>query len=538
MNKIFVQLSQARGLDEEFLHPVYENLTDPFTLPGMNEAIIRIKRAIRNDEKILIYGDYDADGVTASTVMEQALILAGVEPKNITIMLPDRFADGYGMSPKLIKQAKKQGISLVITVDCGSRNHAIVDELNTLKIDTIITDHHETDTKMPEAITVINPKRQDQPTPDLNNLAGVGVVFKVAQALVKKGLIKDGQEKWLLDLVLIGTICDSMELTGENRILGFYGLKVLARTRRPGLIELMHRAGVKNLHSDAIGFQIGPRLNAAGRLDTADLSLNLLRADSASTAAALTEKLEELNKKRRTEQISATREIKERGISTDPVIVETGNWHEGILGIVAGRLVEEYQKPAFVLTEVTDGTFKGSGRSFGDFSLAKALDHVKDIIISGGGHAGAAGVRVERAHLFEFRERINAYYRSLNLKNQSKYLKQAPDLTLDDFSDLDLELLEDLKTLEPFGPGNEEPIFRLSKVKIVGIHRLGAEENHLRLDLQDKNGKPLKLIAFYAPEKWLQLTPEAKIEPIVKLAENDWNGVRSLEARIIDINMV
>ena len=538
MNKIFVQLSQARGLNEDFLHPRYEDLSDPFKLPDMDKAVTRLKQAIKEHEKILIYGDYDADGVTASTLMEQALILAGVGPSHIDIMLPDRFADGYGMSPKLIKRAKKQGTTLVITVDCGSRNHAIVEELNTLKIDTIITDHHETDNQMPEAIAVINPKRLDCPTPDLSNLAGVGVAFKFAQALVKENLIPEGQEKWLLDLVLIGTICDSMTLTGENRILGFYGLKVLAQTRRPGLIELMHRAGVKNLHSDAIGFQIGPRLNAAGRLDTADISLNLLRAHDAPTAAALAEKLEELNKKRRTEQISATREIKEHGISSDPVIIETGHWHEGILGIVAGRLMEEYQKPAFVLTEVTDGNFKGSGRSFGDFSLAEALDYAKDTIIEGGGHAGAAGVRVERTHLYEFREKINAYYRSLNLKNQTRYLKQSPDLTLNNFSDLNLELLEDLKALEPFGPGNEEPIFRLTNIKIAEVHRLGSEENHLRLDLQDKNGKSLKLIAFYAPEKWLTITPDTKIEPIIKLTENDWNGVRSLEARIIDINMV
>lgn len=537
MNKIFAQLIKTRHLDQFFLHPKYENLTDPFKLPDMAKAVERIQTAIQTDENILIYGDYDADGVTASTLMEQTLILAGAKPENISIMLPDRFADGYGMSPRLIKQAKKQGTKLVITVDCGSRNHDIVNELNTLKIDTIITDHHETDTKMPEAVAVINPKRQDCPTLELENLAGVGVAFKLAQALVGQGCIKPGQEKWLLDLVLIGTICDSMTLTGENRILGFYGLKVLAKTRRPGLIELMQRAGVKNLHSEAIGFQIGPRLNAAGRLDTADISLNLLRAKSAPDAASLAAKLEELNKKRRTEQISATREIKERGISPDPVIIETGNWHEGILGIVAGRLVEDYKKPAFVLTEVTDGTFKGSGRSFGDFSLAEALARVQDVIIGGGGHAGAAGVRVARDHLYQFRERINQYYRDLHLKDQQKYLKQIPDLTLDDFSNLNLKLIEELKSLEPFGPGNEEPIFRLRNTKINSVTKMGAEGQHLRLDLKDKNGKPLKLISFYAPEKWLSLFPEDQIEPLIKLTENDWNGIRSLEARIVDIEI-
>ncbi|MCR5700457.1 MAG: single-stranded-DNA-specific exonuclease RecJ [Candidatus Saccharibacteria bacterium] len=535
MNKIFAQLVKKRGLDPSFLQPQYENLIDPYQLPDIQSAIKRIRRAIQAQEKILIYGDYDADGVTASTVMEQTLIFAGVRPEDIIIMLPDRFTDGYGMSPKLIKRAQAEDITLVITVDCGSHNHEIVDELNTLKIDSIVTDHHETPDHLPEAVAVINPKRQDRPCPELANLAGVGVAFKLAQALVKEGAIKAGQEKWLLDLVLIGTICDSMLLTGENRILCYYGLKVLKRTRRPGLKELMRRAGVKTLNSEAIGFQIGPRLNAAGRLDTAEIALNLLRTNKPTEAASLANQLEELNKKRKTEQLSATREIKERGIKDGSVIIETGHWHEGIIGIVAGHLVEDYAKPAFVLTEVENNIYKGSGRSFGDFNLAKALDQVRDTIIGGGGHAGAAGVKIKQENLYAFREQINAYYDSLKLKNQSKYLKPIPDLTLDDFADLSLELLEELRVLEPYGPGNEEPIFRLTNVKIAEIRRMGADQNHLRLDLVDKNGKFLKLLAFYAPEKWLQLTPDTEVEPIVKLMENDFNGVKSLEARIFDL---
>lgn len=539
MNKTFIQLVKKRGLDPSFLHPKYEDSSDPYQLPDMKPAVKRIKQAINDQAKILIYGDYDADGVTASTVMEQTLIFAGIKPENITIMLPDRFTDGYGMSPKLIRRAKKQDNTLVITVDCGSHNHAIIDELNTLNIDTIITDHHETPDNLPEAVAVINPKRQDYHAPNnLNHLAGVGVAFKFAQALVKEGIIKAGQEKWLLDLVLIGTICDSMLLTGENRILCYYGLKVLAKTRRPGLRELMRRAGVKSLNSDTIGFQIGPRLNAAGRLDTAEIALNLLRTTSPTEAASLANQLEELNKKRKTEQISATREIKERGIKDGSVIIETGHWHEGILGIVAGRLVEDYQKPAFVLSEIENNIYKGSGRSFGDFNLAEALNQVQDTIIGGGGHAGAAGVKIKQEKLYAFREQINAYYDSLNLKNQTQYLKQQPDLTLDDFSDLSFELLDELKTLEPYGPGNEEPIFRLTNTIISEVHRLGADRNHLRLDLKDKNGKHLKLLAFYAPEEWLQLTSDVKVEPTVKLLENNFNGVKSLEARIVDLSVV
>ena len=536
MSKIFEQLVEKRGLTPAFLNPKYEDLSDPFLLPDMEKAVNRIKAAIENQEKILIYGDYDADGVTASTVMEETLKLAGAHPEDLEIMLPDRFADGYGMSPKLITRAKKQKINLVITVDCGSNNHAIIDELNALKIDCIITDHHETPDQLPAAIAILNPHRKDQPTKALHNLAGVGVAFKLAEALVKTGMIKAGQEKWLLDLVIIGSICDSMLLTGENRILGYFGMKVLAKTRRPGLIELMHKAGVKNLNSDSIGFQIGPRLNAAGRLDTAELSLNLLRSDSEVVAAPLVEKLESLNKKRKIEQNSATREIDERGISDNPVIIETGHWHEGILGIVAGRLVEKYHKPAFVLTELENDIFKGSGRSFGDFSLADALDFTRDSIISGGGHAGAAGVKIAGKDLYRFREQINEYYRSLNLNNQERFFSHNADLDINDFSELNLELLDELKQLEPYGPGNEEPVFRLKNVQIANLTRLGTDQNHLRIDLMDKNGKIIKLIAFYAPEKWFNLDPNCdRIEPLVKFIENDFNGVKSLEARICDI---
>ena len=285
MNKLFIRLMESRGLKPSFLNPKYKDLTDPFVLQDMDKAVDRIKKAIKDDEQILIYGDYDVDGVTSSTLMEEALKLAGVKPDHIDIMLPDRFADGYGMSPKLIERAKNTKTTLVITVDCGSGNHAIIDELNHEHIDTIVTDHHETKDTLPEALAVINPHRKDHPTEELQNLAGVGVAFKLAQALVKQGIIKDGQEKWLLDLVILGTICDSMLLTGENRILGHFGLKVLAKTRRPGLRELMTKAGVKTLNSESIGFQIGPRLNAAGRLESATISLNLLRANTPLDAA-------------------------------------------------------------------------------------------------------------------------------------------------------------------------------------------------------------------------------------------------------------
>ena len=539
MNKIFTQLIKKRGLTPDFLEPKYENLTDPFELPDMEKAVARIKAALENSEKILIYGDYDVDGVTASTVMEQTLKFAGVKPENINIMLPDRFADGYGMSPRLITRAKDTNTTLVITVDCGSRNHAVVEELNTLKIDSIITDHHETEDTLPDAIAILNPKRRDAPCEKLNNLAGVGVAFKLAEALVKAGLIKNGLEKWLLDLVLIGTICDSMTLTGENRILCYFGMKVLAKTRRPGLLEICKIAKVKEINSETIGFGIGPRLNAAGRLKTAEIALNLLRTSSHAEAAKLAKKVEDLNRERKTAQDQAMQEIEQRapGEKTS-VIIETGPWHEGVIGIVAGRLVEKYHKPAFVLTEVSNGIYKGSGRSFGDFNLAEALNYAKEAIISGGGHAGAAGVKVAKKDLYAFREKINAYYDSLNLKNQTKYLKFTPDLALSDLADIDLDLIAELSTLEPFGQGNEEPIFLLEDFKINQVVLLGANKNHLRIDFTDNEGQTIKTIAFFAPENWLKLTPDDHVSALIKLVKNEYAGVQTAEARIVDLSVL
>lgn len=537
MNKIFTQLVKSRHLDENFLNPKYENLVSPSELPDMDEALDRIEKAIKNREKVLIYGDYDVDGITASTVMENALKSAGITEAEI--MLPDRFIDGYGMSERLIKRAKKEKINLVVTVDCGSRNHAIIDELNRENIDTIVTDHHECDDFLPEAVAVINPHRHDFTGPEtLKDLAGVGVAFKLAQGLVEKGLIKQGQEKWLLDLVLIGTICDSMMLSKENRILTYFGKIVLEKTRRPGLIELMKNAGVKSVTSESIGFQIGPRLNAAGRLKSAEISLNLLRTTSVTEAAKLAQGLEELNNQRRTEQRAATSEIEERLDAVahkTPVIIETGSWHEGILGIVAGRLVEKYHQPAFVLSEVEDGIFKGSGRSFGEFNLADALSFAGDAIIGGGGHAAAAGVQVKRENLFKFREKINQYYENLHLKNQERFLRCQADLEIENLADFNLDLIEEMSVLEPFGAGNEEPIFCLKDAFIVDQRRMGADGAHLRLDLKGKDGKIVKAIAFSAPDGWFRLSDAEPHTFLIQPTINEWNGTRSVESRLLDV---
>ena len=546
MSKIFEQLVEKRGLTREFLEPQYEECAAPGALPDMAAAVQRLGQAKARGEKVLIYGDYDVDGVTASTALDEALRLAGIEVAGV--MLPNRFTDGYGMSRKVVERARETGAKLVVTVDCGSRNQEIVQELLEAGVETVVTDHHECGETLPAAVAVVNPKRRDIETAGgvasglgaagvetgaagLRELAGVGVVFKLAQALVEAGMIPVGQEKWLLDLVLIGTICDSMRLRGENRRLVYYGMKVLEKTRRVGLQELLRTAGVKRLNGEAIGFQIGPRLNAAGRMETAETALRLLMTRRRTEAAALAEELEGLNRERRTQQQAAVREIGQRGVGKEPVIVEAGEWHEGILGIIAGRLVEEYQRPAFVLARAGD-CYKGSGRSFGEFNLAEALKATEKWVISGGGHAAACGVKVPLEGLAEFAAAMNRYYEGLGLREQERFLEVKEDLVVEDLGELTLELMEELRQLEPFGEGNAEPRFLLPEMRVMEVARLGAEGQHLRLMLEDGRGGRLKLMRFFAPEEDLRTPVGERVNVWATLAENVFRGTRSVEGRI------
>lgn len=548
MSRIFEELLRVREIKKDFLCPKYEESIEPELMPDMAKAVERLRVAREQGEKVLIYGDYDVDGVTASVVMHDALKLAGLEVAEI--MLPNRFTDGYGMSAKAVERAQELGVKLVVTVDCGSRNQEIIAKLKDVGVDAIVTDHHECGVELPVAVAVLNPKRRDlmqtaqalrggelkagdlEKLEELRNLAGVGVAFKLAQGLVEAGLIDRGQEKWLLDLVLIGTICDSMQLIGENRRLCFFGLKVLAKTRRVGLKELLRLAGTKRLDGEAIGFQIGPRLNAAGRMETAEKALGLLMEGSRVRAVAKALELENLNRERKKQQNEALQEIQARGISEEPVIVVQGEWHEGVLGIIAGRLVEEYHRPAFVLAPNGD-ILKGSGRSFGDFNLAEALTVCGKYILGGGGHAEACGVKLAKDKIEEFCEAVNRYYDSLSLRGQEDFFEAEADLEIEAVEDLSLEVLDELRQLEPYGPGNIEPVFLLRDARVVECAKLGEEEQHLRLVVWDKQEKGLKLMKFFAPEEYLRLKGGETVDVWFTICENEFRGIRSVEGRIV-----
>ena len=534
MTRIFKQLLADRGLDKSFLRPKYDDLFDPFLMLGMSKAVDRIEKARDAGEKIIIYGDYDADGVTASTVCQNALTSFGCS--DVEIMLPNRFTDGYGLNEPAIVEIVKRGATLVVTVDCGSGSGEVIEKLREQGVDTIVTDHHEIP-KVPEkAIAVINPKRKGEKYG--LNMAGVGVAFTLARALNmrKNGGKCDGQEKWLLDMVALGTVCDSMVLRDENRIMVYYGMIVLGKTRRKGVQELAKKAKchLEKLTTHGIGFQLGPRINAAGRMKSAEVALDLMLTDSRAEAIRLADELEELNQERREAQDKAVKEV-DGSFGDEPIIVAKGKWHEGIVGIVAGRLTEIYKKPAFALTTLEKGILKGSGRSFGEFSLAEALQHCpKNLQLSGGGHAGACGLSFPAEKLDDFKKAMTKYYLSLNLKDQERFLRSKSDVVVENLGELTEELYDEICQLEPFGLGNEEPIFEF--VGRVSGRRV-LKEKHLSLTVSD-SAHEIRLMSFYASEEQMAVETGDKVKVQFTLSKNEWGGNVRIEGMIISLEVI
>jgi len=536
---LFAELLATRNIGSDqlnsFLNPDYDKLTDPFLLPDMQKAVDRLVLAHKNQENIIIHGDYDVDGTTATALVLTALQSFGF--KNVAHILPDRIADGYGISPKTPEILKQKSATLLITVDCGSSDAEIIDQLNSLKIDTIITDHHEIKDITPKSLALINPKHPDSKYP-FPNLAGVAMAFQLIRGLQTKfpKKLPAGQEKWLLDLVAIGTICDCMDLVGENRTLAHFGLKVLAKTRRPGLKSLMKftKTTPKNLTARSIGFQIGPRLNAAGRIETATTALELLLATDTSIAYSRAQVLDDLNQQRRSLQDAALKTIDQKPIPKDPVLfVKNSTWHEGVIGIIASKLVDKYHRPTFVFTK-SGKNLKASARSFGDFSLAEAIESSRDLIIKGGGHSEAAGVTLDPTNYTKFKTQINKFYKSLNLSDQEKHLRPREDLRVSDLSLLDINLYENISRLEPFGIGNPEPVIKLEDVLVEFTDRLGTDKNHLKLTVSDQYDNQIKLLAFSAPTDWF-VAPDTHLDIWVNLTLNEWRDKKSIEGRIVDL---
>lgn len=545
MPGVIDQILKNRGLDDPdkkaaFCEPDfkvrYQKFKhDPFLLPDMQKAVDRIVRAKKDGELVYIYGDYDIDGITATTILLEAFEKFGIQTKSF---IPNRFKEGYGLTKSAIKELHSLGAQLIVTVDCGSLSHAEIDLGNELGMDIVVTDHHNVAPQMPNAIATVNPKRTDHQYP-FRDLAGCGVAFKLVQALQTKlpGL-PDGHEKLLLDLVAFGTVCDVVTLQDENRANVYCGLYVMGQARRPGLRALMAVTDIKpeKIDSRTLGFVFGPRLNAAGRLETAQYSLDLLRATDPMEAFNIATKLQDMNVKRRADQDKIFKEAKEHAaqFSGDPVLVLSGkDWSHGIIGIVAAKILEHHGKPAFIIEEMGDEA-KGSVRSYGDFSAADAIRAAEKHIVKGGGHKLAAGVSLKTAEIANFRRAVNEFYRAQGLKDQLRHLEPIADAIVQDVSELNHELLAFLRTLEPFGHGNPEPIFHLERAVIKNRRTLGKEGTHLKLEIGDAKGNNWSLIGFSMAHKYAQDVGE-EVGVWFKLIENEWRGIVKLEGQLIKV---
>ena len=539
---LFEQILTARGLTtraarQAFLQPDYMAVKhDPFLLPDMKKAVARLKQARQRGEKIVIYGDYDIDGLSATALLLDAFSKFGFE--GVDAFIPNRFVEGYGMTMGAVDKVRDMGADLIVTVDTGSLCHAEIAYATSLGIDTVVTDHHNVAETPPPSVAAVNPKFPGHTYP-FRDLCGAGVAFKLVQALqTELDGLPDGYEKWLLDLVALGTVCDIVTLADENRANVYWGLEVLKKQQRPGLKALMAVAGIEpgQVNARHLGFGLGPRMNAAGRLETAQHALDMLTAYDGLAALEASEKLEELNVKRRGIQDAIFEEacVQAEELADDHVlVVSSDGWNHGVIGIVASKLVEKYKKPVFIIGERGEEA-TGSARSFGDFSAADAVRAADDIIIKGGGHGAAAGVTLATEKIGDFRRRVNEFYDSLQLQNQERYLLPRADVEIDDFSEIDEELVENLSKMEPFGNGNPEPVLKITMANVLSVRRMGADGQHVKLALRDKDGTVLQMLAFNAPEEFFR-EPGDEVAAWFQPTINEWQGVRTVEGRLLHI---
>jgi single-stranded-DNA-specific exonuclease len=516
-----------------FLHSESLPYHDPFIMLGMEKAVERVSEAIENFEHILVFGDYDADGVTSTSLLVLALRELGAE---VSYYIPDRFKEGYGPNIPAIERAKEQGVSLVITVDTGISAVDVAKRAKEIGLDYIVTDHHEPPPDLPEAFAIINPKQPGCPYP-FKSLAGVGVAVKVVQALMEE------VPTHLLDLAAVGTISDLVPLVEENRRLVIDGLKVLNHSPKVGLQALLNLAGTTEpgqVDSDVIGFQIGPRLNAAGRLAHASLSADLLMSEEEREAERLAEKVNQLNVERKELVASITKEAI-AAVERFPedqrafIIIAQENWHEGVLGIVASRLAELYYRPTLVLSiHPETGMAKGSARSIEGFDLFQALSTARDLLPHFGGHEMAAGLSLPKEDVDELRDRMNRYAKQV-FTEELLIPKVTVDRTLQ-LSEISIEQIEELSILAPYGVGNPKPKFRLDQLAIKDIKQIGAQKDHLKLTFTDSD-HTLESISFGKGDLFYEMVPEASLSVIGELGVNQWNGFRKPQLFVEDFRI-
>ena len=535
INKLLATILVNRGIIEEkqiekFLKPKRSDFYEPYKMPDMNIAVDRIIKAIENKEKTIIYGDYDVDGITSVTVLKSFLEERGLV---VAEYIPNRLQEGYGLNKAAVEEIAKQGYTLMITVDCGISAIEEVKYANELGLETIITDHHEPGAELPKALAVVDTKRKDNEYP-FRNLAGVGVVFKLIQAIgMKLGLDEKEYLKYL-DIVCIGTISDIVPLVDENRVIVKLGLKLVEQTRNLGLKSILQASGYNKINSSTISFGVAPRINASGRMGHQEDALQLFLSKEKDEVDELTQKLEQYNKLRQeTEKniyADAIMQIERDGLTNNSTIVVKGkNWHHGVIGIVSSKITEMYFKPSILLCE-EDGYGKGSGRSIPGFDLYEALTECNDCIDKFGGHAMAVGINVKSDKFEEFKQKLEQVAKDKHIEEIVPILKIDAQISLDE---INKEMVDSLNELEPYGEENKTPLFAFKNLRIDSIRAL-SEGKHLKLTLKDSKNI-VNAIGFNLGELSNEYRIGDKVDVVGNLEINTFNGVDNVQINIKDI---
>ena len=534
LSKLLATILVNRNIDmsgkmEQFLEPTRNDFHDPFLMPDMEKGIERIIKAIENKEKIMIYGDYDADGITSITVLKKFLTERGLEVESY---IPNRLDEGYGLNKEAIKGIYDRGYRLMITVDCGISGIEEVEFANSLGIETIITDHHEPAEELPNAYAVIDTKRKDNKYP-FNQLAGVGVVFKFIQAIsIKLGLEEKEYLKYL-DLVCVGTISDIVPLVDENRVIAKLGLKLVAVTKNIGLRTLLETIGFKTIDSGTISFGVAPRINACGRMGHQEEALKLFLSDNVEEARKIANELNRFNQERQAREKEifeqAVQKVEESEKNKTCIILGSDHWHHGIIGIVSSKVTDIYFKPSILICfEGNEG--KGSGRSIPGFDLHDALMNCSDSIEKFGGHSMAIGISVKKENFEKFKEEFEEYAKNCNISDIIPIINIDEEVSL---KNINIDDVKSLKLLEPFGEANKTPLFLFRNLKINSIRAL-SEGKHLKLSLKDDNYL-IDAIGFNIGNLSEEYRLDDKVDVVGTLDINTFNGYENIQITIKDI---
>ena len=533
ISKNIAKILNARDIKDisavkKFFSDEFEEGYDPYLMYDMQKAVDRINEAIDNEEKILVYGDYDADGITSTVLLVETLISLGA---NVSSYIPNRFEEGYGPNKEAFTKIINSGISLIITVDNGIAGVEEVELANELGCDVIITDHHKIQDIIPNAYAIIHPEHPEGDYP-FKKLAGVGVAFKLAHALLE--IFPD----FLLDLVAIGTIADMVSITDENRIFVKQGLELLNEDPRIGLKMLLELSNINSkIDEQTVGFYIAPKLNSIGRMDSAKLGLSFLMAEDAANARVLAEQIEKFNIERKQVTEEIVKDVIDKIETSDKknknVIMISGDYHEGVLGIVASNIVEKYQKPVFIMNS-KEGILKGSARSIYDFNIYTAMNKISDLFIAFGGHTLAAGFSFDEVNLNKIEDFLDNEYENYKQNNELKSTKNIDIVT--SLEEISYQFFNSLEALKPYGMDFEKPTILIENSMVLNKTYFGSEKQYLRLTIADEVGN-LDCISFKDTSLFDKVKNNDIIDLLCTLDKNNFNGRTKLQAHIIDINV-